>query len=226
MARTTNRWLTVLLAVLWTISTQPSRAQDVNLARVEPGSNRLHASFGLDPGAILTVGYSRGFGLGSETALWDVDLGMAVAEADLKDLRARVGLQITLWRAGGWRVAARGRLIARTTSNSIYDGVGFGADLTSHVGYYRRGWFVAGLIGYDRTLVMHLEHSDWYRDNIYDGAVDGWYRGESGILHGGLAAGFAVGAVEVAGRVELRRLDGGEQLDPPFVGELSFSVPF
>jgi hypothetical protein len=117
-------------------------------------------------------------------------------------------------------------LIARSTSNSIYNGQGFGGDLTSHFGFYHHGWFVAGLIGYDRTFVMHLEHSDWYRENVYDGAVDGWYRGKSGILRGGLAAGFAFGAVEVAGRVEMRRLDGDGTLDPPVVGELSFSIPF
>ncbi len=226
MARLKNKLMIVILTALGTICASLSPAGEVNLARVEPGSGRFHASFGLDPALITTVGYFRGFELGSGTALWDVDLGVVVAETDAKDLRIRLGLQTTLWQTGDWRIAARGRLIARSTSNSIYDGAGFGADLTSHLGYYRHGWFVAGMIGYDRTFVMHLEHSDWYRDNVYDGAVDGWYRGESGILHGGLAAGFAAGAVEVAGRVEMRRLDGGESLDPPFVGELSVSIPF
>jgi hypothetical protein len=82
------------------------------------------------------------------------------------------------------------------------------------------------MIGYDRTFVMHLEHTDWYRGNIYEDAVDGWYGGKSGILHGGLTAGFAVGRAEVAARVEWRRSDGGEPLDPPMVGGLSVSVPF
>jgi len=215
-----------LLAALVTLAAQSGRAQDVNLARIAPGSGRFHTSFGLDPALLTTVGYSRGFGLGSRTALWEADLGMAVAKVDTKDMRARVGLQATLWQTGAWRLAARGRAIARSTSNSIYDGAAFGADLTTHVGYYRRGWFVTGLLGYDRTVVLYLEHSDWYRDNVYDGAVDGWYRGESGILHGGLAAGFTAGLVEVSGRVERRRLDGGEALDPPYVGTLSFGVPF
>ena len=216
----------VLLVALYIPWASPSRAQEVNLARIEPGSNRFHTAFGMDPAVLTTVGYVRGFGMGSRTALWDLDLGLGVAEADAKDLRLRAGLQTTLWRTGDWRVALRGRLIARSTSNSIYDGQAFGADLTTHVGYYRRGWFLAGSLGYDRTFVMHLEHSDWYRDNIYAEAVDGWYRGESGIWRAGLAAGVAVGAVEVAARVEMRRLDGGEQLLPPAVGELSLSIPF
>lgn len=216
----------VILAIALAVMVNDAGAQEVNLERVEPGDHRVYTEFGLDPAAITTVGYSRGFGLGSLAALWSVDVGMMVAEADFGDLQARCGLQTTLWRSGGWRVAARGRLIARQTSNTVYDGVGFGADLTTHAGYYRHGWFAAAMIGYDRTFVMHLEHSDWYRDNIYEDAVDGWYGGESGILHGGLAAGLTLGVVEVSARVEWRRPDGGEPLDPPMVGALSASVPF
>ena len=226
MTNFTKTWPAVALAALLTILASPSVAQVVNLARIEPGDSRYQTSLGLDPAVLTTVGYTRGFGLGSGIALWGLDLGMAVAEADIEDLRLRAGLQATLWQTGSWRFAAGSRLIARTTSNSIYDGQGFGADLTTLAGFYRRGWFVAGSIGYERTFVMHLEHSDWYKDYIYPEAVDGWYSGESGILRGGLAAGFAVGVVEVATRVEWRRLDGGEPLDPPIVGEISFSVPF
>lgn len=226
MRRIIKNWLGPSVAAMGLISAQPSWAEEINLARVAPGSSRFYISFGLDPAALTTAGYSRGFGLGSGTALWSLDLGMAVAEADAEDLRARIGLQTTLWQAGGWRIAARGRFIARSTSNSIYGGAAFGVDLTSYLGYYRSHWFLTGLIGYDRTFVMHIEHSDWYRDNVYQDAVDGWYRGESGILRGGVAAGVAVGAVEVAVRAEWRRLDGSAQLDPPLVGELSFTVPF
>jgi hypothetical protein len=226
MSRHTKISIIVSLAACWALWASPSPAQDVNLARIEAGSGRFYTSFGLDPAVLTTVGYVRGFDLGSRTALWELDLGLAVAAGDAEDLRLRVGFQTTLWQAGDWRLAGRGRLIARSTSNSVYDGQGFGADLTANLGFYRRGWFVAGSIGYDRTMVMHLEHSDWYRDNVYADAVDGWYRGEGGILRGGLAAGIAVGVVEVAGRVEARRLNGGAQLDPPFVGELSFGIPF
>ena len=216
----------IMLAALTLPWVSPAAAQEINLARIEPGSNRFHTAFGLDPAVLTTLGYVRGFGPDAGAALWEADLGLSVAEVDAEDLRLRIGMQATAWRTGAWRVALRGRLIARSTSNSIYDGQAFGADLTTHVGYYRRGWFVSGSLGYDRTVVMHLEHSDWYRDNIYADAVDGWYRGQSGILRGGLAAGVTVGVVEVATRVEWRRLDGGEPLDPPVVGELAFSVPF
>jgi len=226
MARITKTRLSAWLFLLVMLWAKPSRAQDINYARVIPGSDRIQLTMGLDPAVLSSVGFVQAFAVGSRTAMWELDLGMVLAETDAKDLRARVGLQTTLWQAGVWRIAAAGRLIARSTSNSIYDGAGFGVDLGTCAGYYRHGWFVAGLIGYDRTLVMHLEHSDWYRDNIYADAVDGWYRGESGILHGGIAAGVAVAGVELAGRVELRRLDGGESLDPPVVGVLSITVPF
>jgi hypothetical protein len=216
----------ILLAALTMPWALPSVAQEVNLARVEPGSSRIHTAFGMDPAVLTTVGYVRGFGQDAGSALWEVDLGLGTAEADTKDLRLRAGLQGTLWRGGDWRLALRGRLIARSTSNNIYDGYGFGADLTTHMGYYRRGWFVAGSLGYDHTFVMHLDHSDWYRDNIYADAVDGWYRGDNGIWRVGLASGVAIGAVELAGRVEMRHLGGDEQLLPPAVGELSLSIPF
>ena len=214
------------LAVSLLSLTRESEAQDINFARLESGENRMHLSFGLDPALVTTIGYSRGIALGNRAALVDLDIGIAAAEADFQDLRARIGFQTTLGQLGSWRIAGRGRLIARSTSNSIYDGVGFSADFTSYVGYYRQGWFVAGLIGYDRAIVMQIEHSDWYRENFYDEAVDGWYSCNAGVLHGGLATGIAAGPVELALRLEWRRLDGGESLDPPFVGGLTLSYPF
>jgi len=203
-----------------------STAQDINFARLESGTNRVHLSFGLDPALVTTVGYSRGITLGDRAALVDLDVGMVAAEADFQDLRTRIGFQTTLLQLGDWRMAGRGRLTARSTSNSIYDGAGFSADLTSYVGFYRQGWFAAMLIGYDRIFALHIEHSDWYRENFYEDAVDGWYSGEAGYLHGGLAAGILAGPVEMALRLELRRIDGGESLDPPFVGGLSLCYPF
>jgi hypothetical protein len=73
------------------------------------GSGRFYTSFGLDPAVLTTVGYVRGFELGSRTALWELDLGLAVAAGDAEDLRLRVGFQTTLWQAGDWRLAGRGR---------------------------------------------------------------------------------------------------------------------
>lgn len=218
--------VSLLFAGILFLAAKPGSAQDVNLSRLQPGGERIHTSVGLDPSVVTTLGYSRGFGLGSRTALWHVELGMGVARADSKDLRLRVGLQTTVWQRGSWRLAGRSRLVARSTSNSIYDGAAFGADFTTSLGFHRRGWFAAGSIGYDRTFVMHIQHSDWYRRTFYEDAVDGWYRGESGILHGGVSAGVAVGIIEVAARVEWRRLDGGEALDPPVVGDVSVTYAF
>lgn len=216
----------VVLTLLLPFLAARATAQDVNFARLESATNRVHLSFGLDPALVTTVGYSRGIALGDRIALVDLDFGVVAADVDLQDVRVRSGFQTTLFRLGDWRLAGRGRLAGCNTSNSIYDGTGFSADLTSYVGYYRRSWFAAALVGYDRTFAMHIRHSGWYRKYIYEDAVDGWYRGKAGYVHGGLAAGFAAGRVEAALRLELRRLDGGESLDPPFVGSVTLSYPF
>lgn len=222
-----QRTITSLLMVLVVLlGSRLGWAQDVNLARIRPGSERIHSSFGLDPALVTTFGYSHGFGLGARTWLWDVELGVAVARADSKDLRLRGGLQTTVLQRGNWRLAGRGRLIARNTSNSVYDGAAFGADFTASVGFHHRRWFAAGSIGYDRTLVMHIEHTRWYRQTSHAGAVDGWYRGEGGILHGGVGSGLVVGSIEFAVRVEWRRLGHGETLDPPIVGDFSIAYVF
>jgi len=203
-----------------------SRAQVANLARLAPGQGRAHLSAGLDPAVVTTIAYSRTFGLGGHTASWFAEWGLAAADADPGDMRMRAGGQAVLWSHGSWRIAGRGSLSAQHTKNSVYEGAGFGADLTALGGYYRGRWFAGALVGYDRTVVMLIEHTRWYRDNVYADAVDGWYRGASGILHAGPMAGVAVGPAEVAVRVEWRRMNGGGTLDPPVVGGLSVGVPF
>jgi len=216
----------LLAAALPGLAAAPGAAQDVNLARLDPGHVRMYASVGLDPAVVTTIGVSRTFDLYGHGALGFVDFGLASAEVDLEDARSRVGAQVTLWSYREWRLAGRGILTAQRTSNSVYHGTGFGADLAASIGYYRHRWFAAALLGYDRTVVMHLEHTRWYRDNVYADAVDGWYRGESGLLHGGPMLGLAAGPTEIVAGVEWRRLDGGAPIDPPFVGRLSLGLPF
>jgi hypothetical protein len=89
------------------LSTAAAQAGEINLARMEPGSRRLHLSLGLAPAVITTLGVSRGFGMRSRTALVNLELGVVSAELDVRDVRARLGLQTTVWQNGDWRIAAR-----------------------------------------------------------------------------------------------------------------------
>ena len=189
---------TCVVAVLMLIAGES--AAQWNVARFDGAANRMYASFGADPALVTTIGYSRvvpvlghHFQLGAEVAIGATGL-------DVRDSRARLGVQTSIASTGPLHLTGTAAFVTRTTENSIFTGLNFGADVGGTVGVYRSGWFVAGEAGFDKAIVTHLRHTDWYRDNFYPDARDGWYLTGGGTARYGFAAGVAIGPVEVAGR--------------------------
>ena len=197
-----------------------------NVARFDASANRAYASFGADPALVTTVGYARvvpvlghRFQLGGEVAI-------GATGFDVDDSRVRLQVQTSMVSTGPLHVTGSAAFVTRTTANSIYQGLNFGADVAATVGVYRRGWFVAGEAGFDKAIVTHVRHSDWYRDNFYPDAKDGWYLTGGGTARYGFAAGVAIGAVELVGRAGWLRTEKRNELLTPGYATLGVGVGF
>jgi hypothetical protein len=108
----------------------------------------------------------------------------------------------------------------------VYRGLNFGADFTGTAGVYRQSWFAAGEFGFDKAGITHVTHTDWYRDNYYADAKDGWYLNAGGTYHYGLVTGVAVGAMELALRAGWQRTEDFKALLTPFYGSLGIGFSF
>lgn len=204
---------TCLVAVLLLVGQRDLSAQ-WNLARVQPGDARMHISMAVDPAVITSVGYGRFTTLFGATTSLGFEVGVVAGDAELGDYRVRLGGEVQLVRRGAFRVAASAAFMTRGTSNWVFRAVNFGSDFGATAGVYRRGWFVAGEVGFDKAIITHLKHTQEYRDQYYD-AKDGWYLNNGGTGRLGIITGRAVGGAELLLRAGIARTQGGEALAVP-----------
>ncbi len=197
-----------------------------NVARLGINANRVYATYGLDPAFVGTVGYGRVIRLYGHDFQLTGDVGLATAQLDVRDYRARVGVQTSLVRWRSLHVTGSMTALARGTDNSIYQAFSWGADFTGTVGVYRHRWFAAAEMGKDKAVITHITNSAWYRTYFYPDAKDGWYLDAGGTIHYGVAAGVALGPMEVAARLGWLRAENWDQMMPPMYATVGVGVGF
>ena len=99
-------------------------------------------------------------------------------------------------------------------------------DFTGATGVYRHHWFLAGEFGFDKAIITHLTHSDWYRQYFYPDAKDGWYLNAGGTYHYGMAGGVAIGRTELALRAGWLRTEDFHDMMPPMYAGLGVGFGF
>lgn len=219
-----TRASSIALGLLLSALAAGDAAGQWNVARFGSERNRVYTTAGLDPAAITTLGYGRVVQVSGHDFQLTGDVGIVAAGMDTRDFRTRIGTQTSLLQWRSMHLTGSATFITRGTQNSIYRGINFGADFTGTLGMYRSGWFAASEFGFDKAIITHLTHTDWYRENFYPDAKDGWYLDAGGTYHYGLAGGFALGRSEIVGRVGLLRTERFKDLTTP--GYVSLGVGF
>ena len=197
-----------------------------NVARFDAGENRIYTAVGLDPAVVSTVGYGRVIPVFGRPVQFAGDIGVASAGWDVNDFRARLQAYASVVEWRDVHLTGSATFLTRGTENLIYRGLNFGADLTGTVGMYRGGWFVAGELGFDKAVITHITHTDWYRENNYADAKDGWYLDAGGTYHYGVAGGFAIGRAELVGRFGWQRTEKWNDLAAPVYVSLGTGFAF
>jgi hypothetical protein len=219
-----TRSFSIMLGLLLSVFVAAEANAQWNVARFDTDRSRVYTTFGLDPASIGSLGYGRVLSLRGHDFQLTGDLGVVTAGMDARDFRARVGTQTSLVQWRSVHLTGSATFVTRGTDNSIYRGLNFGADLTGSLGVYRQRWFTAGEFGFDKAIITHVTHSDWYRNHYYPDAKDGWYLDAGGTYHYGLAGGVTLGRTEIVGRVGLLRTERFKSLATP--GYVSLGVGF
>jgi len=197
-----------------------------NVARFGSARNQVYTTFGLDPAQVASVGYGRVVPLFGREWQLGAEVGVVAAHFDTRDYRARLQARASLVHWRSLHLVGSAAFITRGTENTIYRAINFGADVTGAAGVYRPGWFMAGEFGFDKAIVTHLTHSDWYRRYIYPDAKDGWYLDTGGTYHYGVTGGVAIGPAEVAVRAGWLRTEDFNDLLPPMYASLGVGFRF
>jgi hypothetical protein len=216
----------IILGTLLSAVIAGKAAAQWNVARFGTERNRVYTAFGLDPALVTTVGYGRVVQVRGHDVQWTGDAGVVAASMDAHDFRARLSVQTSLMQWRSVHLTGSATAITRGTENAIYRGINFGADLSGSLGVYRQRWFAAGEFGFDKAVITHVKHSDYYRTHFYPDAKDGWYLDAGGTYHGGVAGGISLGTSEVVARVGVLRTERFNEVTPPMYASVGVGFGF
>ena len=221
-----TRTLQIMVALMVSGLAARDVAAQWNVGRFGSTRNQVYTTFGLDPALVTSVGYGRVVPWRGREWQLGAEVGVVAAEFDARDFRARLQARTTLVRWRSVRLVGSAAFITRGTENAIYRALNLGADFTGAAGVYRSGWFMAGEFGFDKAIITHLTHSDWYRENFYPEAKDGWYLNAGGTFHYGVTGGVAIGRTEVALRAGWRQTEDFNDVLPPVYASLGVGFRF
>jgi hypothetical protein len=174
------------------------KAQTINWASLDSNDKHiLNVNAGLEYGTVFGVGYGYNIKNKLFPMIGDVEYSFASGNNIFDDMKTKVGVQVRWLEFHNFQFSTRLQGVVRRYQNDNVRLVNFGSDLAGMIGYYRRTWFVAGEVGFDKAIITHFKHSNVYHEQ-YPGAVDGWYGPTTGgNFYYGVQAGFSFGNNDV-----------------------------
>jgi len=176
-----NILITVLIITLPLLSS----AQSINWAGTQKTADRLaYLNFGYDFGLTTQIGYAHK--LKTVKPIWlSLDYSMPMGKSLTDDFKTRIGGQMVLFEKSSFILSTEVRANFRRHENKFVRMASFGSEISGTIGYYKPKWHVAFNLGFDKSIVTHLKHSESLIEN-YASIQDGWYIPSGGHWNYGL----------------------------------------
>jgi hypothetical protein len=204
-----------------------STAQTINWASLEKEQKHL-LNFNVSSENALIYGVGYGYRVKSKfpiilNAEYSFPSGKNIAD----DFKTKLGGQIRWIQTGNFQFSTKIQGIFRRYENDYARLLNFGSDFSGIAGFYKRKWFVAGEIGFDKAIVTNFKHSDLYKEN-YPGVQDGWYEPPTGgHFYFDIQAGYSINKFDIylkAGQLVEQDLKTLPLL--PWYAQVGFNVKF
>jgi hypothetical protein len=216
----------ILIAFLY----DSANAQVINWANVsEQKGHLLHVHAGADYGVTAGAGYLHQL-RGRKFPLWlGAEFSVPAGNGSVADdFKLKLGGQIRIIVIDHFHVSAHVQGIARRYQDKSVRLFNFGSDMAAIFGYYAKKWFWAVETGFDKAIVTHFKHSDWFKKNIYSNVQDGWYEPSTGgNFYYGFRGGYSMRKTDLtfkAGKLVQQDFKSIPLL--PFYGQLGMNFTF
>jgi hypothetical protein len=216
----------IILTVIILLTGIFTNAQTVNWKNIGEYKHLANINIAADYG--LTYGAGYAYRLSSKRpVLINAEYSFPSGENITDDFKIKTGTQVSWWQSGNFHFASKLQAIIRKYNNGYARLLNVGADLSATGGYYKKRWFIAGELGFDKAIVTHFKHSDLYKSN-FPGVKDGWYEPSTGgNFYYGLQGGYTFRNKDVylkLGKLTQQDLKSSPLL--PFYAQLGFNFRF
>lgn len=166
-------------------------AQTINWAAAGKEKHILNANIGAEYGVVFGLGYH--YKLNSKLFPMTVGAEFSTPSGNdlLDDFKTRAGANVRWVKLKDFQLSTRVQGVYRRFENENVAIANFGLDMAGVVGYYRPKWFAGAEVGFDKAIVSHFKHTDYYRET-YPDVKNGWYEPSTGgNFYYGVQGGYA-----------------------------------
>lgn len=219
----------IIIIAVFSVLQNKTLAQVLNWENISKQNKHLiHINSGAEYGITAGIGYHRLVPV-KKFPLWlGGEFSMPLGNKLADDFKLKLDLQIRFAAFNYFQFSARVQGVSRRYHNQSVILFNFGSDFAGTLGYYRKHWFLGTEAGFDKAIVTHFKHSNWYKKNIYDNAQDGWYEpATGGNFYYGFQGGFCMKKTDItikAGRISQQDFKSQPLL--PFFGQLGVNFRF
>lgn len=182
---------TIIYIIISLISIQGVVAQNINWKAQEQNRRQIaYINFGFEYGVTTQLGY--GYKLGNKLPIvLSADYSFPMGNELFDDHKVRMGGQIEALKWKNFSITAKAMMVYRRYANERVRIINFGAEISAIVGYYKPKWYIAGEVGFDKSVTSHLKHKPAMTDYFPD-ITDGWYIPTGGNYFYGVQGGATI----------------------------------
>lgn len=205
---------------------EKSYTQNINWKNLKKDDKHIATLFtGLEYGLVFGAGY--GYQLKTKKPIiLNIEFSTPSGNNLSDDFKTKLGGQVNLYKTKDFYFTAKAQGIFRRNENDFVRLQNFGSEISVTGGYYKRRWFTAIQIGFDKAIVTHFKHSDAYKQ-IYPDVKDGWYEpATGGNFNFGLLAGYTFKHSDIflaAGKLTTQNFSNPQL---PFYAQLGYIIKF
>lgn len=153
--------------------------------------NSVYIRTGIEPASMFSSGYQRNLNPGflKQTITAFAEWNVSAFRFSPKNSEIKIGGIAPLYQKSSFKIVNNLNLSAGSVSTRHFDSKKFAAADEIAFGFYKPIWFIALTAEYEKIYLNYIKHTDFYRENYYEDAVDGWYKGAGGMFQFGLEVG-------------------------------------
>lgn len=217
-----------ILTCILLLSTGKALAQNENWGNKDTlTKHRINIGFGAEYGVVYSLGYGYKFKTKTIPIMAFLQYSFPSGNKVFDDYKGKLGLQANLLTYRNFKATANISGVYRRYTGDYVRLLNFGTDWSAILGYYRKGWFLAGEVGFDKAIVTNFKHKQAYR-NQFPGVVDGWYEpATGGNFYYGLQTGLSIKHHDIfikAGKLLTQDFKIKPML--PFYGQIAYGYRF
>lgn len=147
----------------------------------------------------LQLSYNRGFDIGKYKYPFaaGADVTIPVFSFDLNDIRIRITTAMTFLRKRNFEIRGGIDPVFVNLKMETERMSSLGADFHVFTGFTNDKWNTGAEFLYNKMFSTHIKHTDKYRENVFSGAVDGWYKNTAANIRIGIIVNRSINNFDV-----------------------------